>query len=117
MRAGKYVNDKVYVEVGKGAADDSEDARVEVEILPNLSLDAETDAEGKAASASSGGSTIELGRSARAPPRRARSARPSDRSTFGTPFDLNLIGLWTLYLKEVRRFLKVPAGERSRRRW
>ena len=30
-------------------------------------------------------------------------------STFGTPFDLNLIGLWTLYLKEVRRFLKVPA--------
>ncbi|HZA65856.1 MAG TPA: ABC transporter permease, partial [Geminicoccaceae bacterium] len=29
-------------------------------------------------------------------------------STFGTPFDLNLIGLWTLYLKEVRRFLKVP---------
>ena len=33
--------------------------------------------------------------------------RPVD-STFGTPFDLNLIGLWTLYLKEVRRFLKVP---------
>jgi ABC-2 type transport system permease protein len=29
-------------------------------------------------------------------------------STFGTPFDLNLIGLGTLYLKEVRRFLKVP---------
>jgi ABC-2 type transport system permease protein len=29
-------------------------------------------------------------------------------STFGTPFDLNLIGLQTLYLKEVRRFLKVP---------
>jgi ABC-2 type transport system permease protein len=29
-------------------------------------------------------------------------------STFGTPFDLNLIGLWTLYVKEVRRFLKVP---------
>ena len=29
-------------------------------------------------------------------------------TTFGTPFDLNLIGLWTLYLKEVRRFLKVP---------
>ncbi len=29
-------------------------------------------------------------------------------STFGTPFDLNIIGLWTLYLKEVRRFLKVP---------
>ncbi|MDX1540505.1 MAG: ABC transporter permease [Geminicoccaceae bacterium] len=29
-------------------------------------------------------------------------------TTFGTPFDLNLIGLQTLYLKEVRRFLKVP---------
>jgi ABC-2 type transport system permease protein len=29
-------------------------------------------------------------------------------STFGTPFDLNLIGLWTLYRREVRRFLKVP---------
>ncbi len=36
-----------------------------------------------------------------------RPERPLD-STFGTPFDLNLIGLWTLYLKEVRRFLKVP---------
>jgi ABC-2 type transport system permease protein len=35
------------------------------------------------------------------------SGAPLD-STFGTPFDLNLIGLWTLYLKEVRRFLKVP---------
>jgi ABC-2 type transport system permease protein len=34
-------------------------------------------------------------------------ADPID-STFGTPFDLNLIGLRTLYLKEVRRFLKVP---------
>lgn len=30
-----------------------------------------------------------------------------DRSTFGTWGDLNLLGLWTLYLKEVRRFLKV----------
>jgi ABC-2 type transport system permease protein len=36
-----------------------------------------------------------------------RPASP-EASTFGTPFDLNLIGLWTLYLKEVRRFLKVP---------
>lgn len=36
-------------------------------------------------------------------------ARPEAAvSTFGTPFDLNLIGLWTLYLREVRRFLKVP---------
>lgn len=24
------------------------------------------------------------------------------------PFDLNLIGIWTLYLREVRRFMKVP---------
>jgi ABC-2 type transport system permease protein len=37
---------------------------------------------------------------------RGNSARID--STFGTPFDLNLIGLRTLYLKEVRRFLKVP---------
>ena len=29
-------------------------------------------------------------------------------STFGTPFDLNLIGLKTLVQKEIRRFLKVP---------
>ena len=36
------------------------------------------------------------------------AAREVWDSTFGTPFDLNLIGLWTLYLKEVRRFLKVP---------
>lgn len=34
--------------------------------------------------------------------------RPRTTSTFGTPFDLNLIGVWTLYQKEVRRFLKVP---------
>ncbi len=34
-------------------------------------------------------------------------ALPADGSTFGTPFDLNLVGLWTLYLKEVRRFWKV----------
>lgn len=36
-------------------------------------------------------------------------ALPTDGSTFGTPLDLNLIGLWTLYLKEVRRFWKVGA--------
>ncbi len=29
--------------------------------------------------------------------------------TFGTPFDLNLIGVLTLADKEIRRFLKVPA--------
>jgi ABC-2 type transport system permease protein len=27
--------------------------------------------------------------------------------TFGTPFDVNWLGLWTLYKKEVQRFLKV----------
>ena len=32
---------------------------------------------------------------------------PADGRTFATPFDLNLIGLWTLYAKEVRRFWKV----------
>jgi ABC-2 type transport system permease protein len=32
---------------------------------------------------------------------------PADGSTFGTPFDLNLTGLWTLYRKEVWRFWKV----------
>ena len=32
---------------------------------------------------------------------------PVDGSTFGTFGDFNLIGLWTLYVKEVRRFLKV----------
>ena len=42
---------------------------------------------------------------------RAREMQPEAAvpgTTFGTPFDLNLIGLWTLYVKEVRRFLKVP---------
>ena len=32
---------------------------------------------------------------------------PAEDSTFGTPLDVNLIGLKTLYLKEVRRFFKV----------
>jgi ABC-2 type transport system permease protein len=38
----------------------------------------------------------------------ARGRQSPIGSTFGTPLDLNLIGLQTLYLKEVRRFLKVP---------
>lgn len=36
--------------------------------------------------------------------------QPQDRSaasTFGTLGDINVIGVWTLYVKEVRRFLKV----------
>lgn len=36
-----------------------------------------------------------------------RLALPADGTTFGTPFDLNLMGLWTLYKKEVWRFWKV----------
>ena len=32
---------------------------------------------------------------------------PQAGTTFATPLDLNLIGLWTLYVKEVRRFWKV----------
>ena len=32
---------------------------------------------------------------------------PGRGATFHTPLDLNLVGLWTLYVKEVRRFLKV----------
>ena len=39
--------------------------------------------------------------------RRFSEETPKDGSTFGTTFDLNLVGLRTLYLKEVRRFLKV----------
>ncbi len=37
--------------------------------------------------------------------RRAETGGP----TFGTPFDLNLVGVLTLADKEIRRFLKVPA--------
>jgi translocation and assembly module TamB len=44
VRAGKYLNDNVFLEVGKGTAAGSEDVRLEVEILPNVSLDASTDA-------------------------------------------------------------------------
>jgi ABC-2 type transport system permease protein len=39
--------------------------------------------------------------------REGAAAQPA-ATTFGTPLDLNLIGLWTLYRKEVWRFLKVP---------
>lgn len=37
----------------------------------------------------------------------AELRRAADGSTFGTPADVNLRGVWTLYVKEVRRFLKV----------
>lgn len=42
VKAGKYLNDDVYVEVERGAADESGRARVEIELLPNLSLEADT---------------------------------------------------------------------------
>jgi translocation and assembly module TamB len=44
VRAGRHLNDRVFVTVGKGTAPDSEDVSVEVEILPSLSLDADTNA-------------------------------------------------------------------------
>jgi ABC-2 type transport system permease protein len=40
-------------------------------------------------------------------PSAPRLVLPADGTTFGTPFDLNLMGLWTLYKKEVWRFWKV----------
>lgn len=42
VKAGKYLNDDVYVEVEKGAADQSGRARVEIEVLPNIAVEAET---------------------------------------------------------------------------
>ncbi len=45
VRAGRYIADGVYVEGQTGTAAQSSRARVEVEILPNLSLQAETGAD------------------------------------------------------------------------
>ncbi len=42
VRAGKYLNDDVYIELERGMAEQSGRARVEVEILPNVSLEADT---------------------------------------------------------------------------
>ncbi|WGF88912.1 ABC transporter permease [Marinivivus vitaminiproducens] len=39
----------------------------------------------------------------------SHSTAPTGAKTFDTPGDYNLIGLWTLYQKEVRRFAKIPA--------
>ncbi len=44
LRAGKYLGDDVYVELEQGAAAGTGRARVEVEILPNVSLQADTGA-------------------------------------------------------------------------
>ncbi|MGH6901250.1 MAG: translocation/assembly module TamB domain-containing protein, partial [Geminicoccaceae bacterium] len=45
VRAGRYLNDNVYLEAGKGTEAGSGDVRLEVEILPNVMLDAGTDAQ------------------------------------------------------------------------
>jgi translocation and assembly module TamB len=45
VRAGKYLSEGVYVEGETGTAAQSSKARVEVEILPNVSLQAETGAD------------------------------------------------------------------------
>jgi ABC-2 type transport system permease protein len=37
----------------------------------------------------------------------ASKPRQGAGGTFGTPFDVNWLGLWTLYKKEVQRFVKV----------
>ena len=42
VKAGKYLNDDVYVEVEKGAGEESGRARVEIELLPNIALEADT---------------------------------------------------------------------------
>jgi translocation and assembly module TamB len=42
VKAGKYLSDDVYVEVEKGTAEESGRARVEVEILPNVAVEADT---------------------------------------------------------------------------
>ncbi len=42
VKAGKYLNDDVYVEVEKGSGEESGRARVEIELLPNISLEADT---------------------------------------------------------------------------
>ena len=45
VRAGKYLNDDVYLELEQGAASGTGRARVEVEIMPNVSVQADTGAD------------------------------------------------------------------------
>lgn len=42
VKAGKYLSDDVYFEVERGAADESGRAKVEIEVLPNISIEADT---------------------------------------------------------------------------
>jgi translocation and assembly module TamB len=44
LRAGKYLNDDVFIELEQGAAAETGRARVEVEIMPNVSVQADTGA-------------------------------------------------------------------------
>jgi translocation and assembly module TamB len=44
LRAGRYLNDDVYIELEQGAAAETGRARVEVEIMPNVSIQADTGA-------------------------------------------------------------------------
>ncbi len=46
LRAGKYLSDDVYLEVERGTAASSGKARVEVEILPDVAVEAETSENG-----------------------------------------------------------------------
>ena len=89
-------------------------ARVQVELTPNLSVGTEVNDQSQTGVGLQWSTTTDHGRPDHAaahrsptPRRRRASTLPADGSTFGTPFDLNLIGLWTLYQKEVWRFWKV----------
>lgn len=42
VKAGKYLSEDIYVEVEKGSGDESGRARVEIELLPNIALEADT---------------------------------------------------------------------------
>ncbi len=42
LKAGKYLSDDIYFEVEGGAAENSGRARVEIEVLPNVSIEADT---------------------------------------------------------------------------
>lgn len=44
LEAGKYIHDNVYVGVEQGAAENTTGVRVEVELLPNMSIDARSSA-------------------------------------------------------------------------
>ena len=75
VSAGRHLNDRVFVEVGKGAAADTENVRLEVELLPNLSLNAGANAQAQSGVGLGGASIIGAGSLERRPT--TRSARPA----------------------------------------